>query len=236
MAIALAASYFVSSPDTSKDQAIGTTSFTPATGEVIVVKAVAENETLILDAPIDFSGVSGITWTQQLVNVTTNYCYATLWTGVVTTGGTSTSISIASNSHNFGWFSMVVERWTGAQLAATPATTKTLKTTGPYSSTIVTTAVNSVVSFLDGDWAANTPGTVTYSAAGTVSEGNHDKSPGAYVAYYAYQNAPTAGTQTFGVTSVAGGDNILMAIEVKETPTVPPAVTNHGLIMMGVGI
>jgi hypothetical protein len=229
MALALAASYFLATGSNSSSQTVTTTSFTPAVNELIVLKAMSEDNAFTLNPPTATGG--GITWTKQIETTTANTCRGILWTGIVTV---STSITVSiSNTSNGGYFSAVVERWTGAQLAATPAVVSAAKN-DPYTLQLSTLG-DSVISYADGDWKAIPPGTPTYSAANSVSEGIDDESSkSAYVAYFDYQTATSSGTQTFGVTSPLGRNSMVMGIEI-QVATGGPAVVNHSLMMMGIG-
>ena len=84
---------------------------------------------------------------------------------------------------------MVVERWSGAQLAATPVTVHVTGSGAP-STTLTTVGVNSIVSWCNGDWAAVNGSARTYSTtSGIPAEDGYTFTTGAYTAYYAYQLA-----------------------------------------------
>jgi hypothetical protein len=119
---------------------------------------------------------------------------------------------------------MVVERWTNAKLAATPATnaTKDVNSANGFTGSITTAAANSVVSWCAGDWSAQAPGTIGYRSSAT-QDGLHNKSTLNYVAYYAYQTAASAGAQTFGLTTPAGAAQWkYLAVEVQDAGGGPP--------------
>lgn len=188
-----------------------TASFTPAIGDVIVVKAMSESVATSAATPTD---TSGNTWAAQLTDSTAAHCYGALSTTTVTVSASLTVSTAWSGSA--GFHSMIVERWTGAVLAATPATNGTKTGTGAPSSTITTTAPNSAVSWANGDFAAVSPAGRTYNttSATPTEDGIHDKSTGNYVAEYAWQNAVTPGSQTFGLTAPTGETWTLLAIEI----------------------
>ena len=231
MAIALAGSENVNSPTSTLPATITSTAFTPATGELIIIKVVTEDFLAALNDPIASGG--GITWIKRNENKVASTCAAGIWSGIVTAGGSSITISITTinNGAAGGWFSMVVERWTGAQLDNTPSTI--VASGGSSTITITTTGTNSVVSYLVGDWNAVPPGTPVY-ASGATQDGLHDKSTGAfYTAYYAYQNAAAAGIQTLGLTAPVGRSDTIMGIEIQVAGTAPATIRK--LMLSGVG-
>ncbi len=231
MAIALAGSLNVNSLANTLPGTITSTSFTPATGELIVVKAVTEDSQAGLSDPSATGG--GITWIKRQENTVSSSCSAGIWTGVVNAGGSAITISISTISAGAlnAWFSMVIERWTGAQVDAPPTVASVLG--GSSTSTITTSGTNSIVSYLDGDWNATAPGTPVYASSAT-QDGLHDKSATtSYVAYYAYQNAAIAGVQTFGLTSPVGRKDILIGIEIQVSGTANATIRK--LMLGGVG-
>ena len=213
----LTASYLVVSSAANTTPLV-TPSFTPAVGEIIVVKVAAENGTG-LGTP---SGGS-LTYTSRasFANVNNN-APGGIWT-TTTTSASSMTVSSGTMPLNY-WHSMVVERWSNAQLAATPATNTTKNGAGAPSTTLTTVASNSVVSFLDADYSAVAPGSYAYRSSAT-DEGIHDKSTAIYVAYYAWQTAASTGSQTFGLTSPTGQTWTLLGIEIQDAgsaPALPP--------------
>jgi len=217
VAITLAASFLVVS--TASDlTTLTTSSFTPAAGDIIVVKSAAEAVATVCGTPTD---TNGHTYTAQLTDTSASHCYAKLSTTTVTTA-TSMTVSAATTG-TAGFHSMIVERWTGATLAGSPATNGTKTGTGAPSSTITTTAANSVVSWLNADFAAVSPASRTYNttSATPTEDGIHDKSPTQYVAYYAWQTAATAASQTLGITAPTGQTWTLLGIELLASASGP---------------
>jgi len=230
MAATLVDAMSVNSATNSSILILTTASFTPSAGELLIVKAAIENSYTTFDDPTTTGEV--ITWTKQYESVVGNKCVATIWSGLVTVGGSGTTVSLktVSGSSN-AWTSMVVERWSGAQIAASPAIG--YLSGQSTTTTITTTGTGSYVSYVDGDWNAITPGTPVY-ASGATQENIHDKSPNIYVAYYAYQTAPTAGVQTFGLTAPTNRVDTLIGIEIQAIPAAAPL--NHNLMTLGVGV
>jgi hypothetical protein len=208
----LVASYQVDSAsnDTST---LTTPSFTPAVGEIIVVKGLVEDSGRTLGTP---SGGGG-SYTQQVVDTTASHVYATIWTST-TTVASSTTVSLPFGTGAAAYHSMVVERWSNAQLAATPATADT-RGTGAPSTTLTTAASGSVVSWCCGDWAAidGTSRTYNTTSASPTEDGYRFVSTN-FTAYWAYQTAASASSQTFGLTAPTGQTWTLLGIEIQDLP------------------
>jgi hypothetical protein len=160
------------------------TSFTPTAGDVLVVKTGTWWNAISPGTPTD---TSGQTWTSRVQE-----------TGAPNNGAITVSITPASNSHH----TLLVERWTGAQLAATPATGHALASgSGVASATLTTTANGSAVSWCLYDGSSADPATRTYQASATEESlsDQHGGSNGVF--YFASQAAATAGSQTFGLAT-----------------------------------
>lgn len=192
--------------------ALVTPSFTPGNGEVIVIKAVGADK-LMTWGSLPTGG--SLTYTSRQSVSTANFCSLALWTAVVGASPGSMTVSVTP-SGNANWHSMVVERWSNAALATTPATaTPTTGSGSGPSSVVTTTAANSVVSWADGDWSATSPATKAYRSSAT-EDGIHDGSTSQYVAYYAYQSAVSVGAQTIGLTAPTQTWSML-GVEVKSS-------------------
>lgn len=190
--------------------ALVTASFTPATGDVLVVKGVAA------DAGMTWGTPTGGGWTYtNRVNIGTaaNTTRVAIWTAPVGAGGTAMTVSLTPAGLS-NWHSMVVEVWSSAQLAASPAVASTNAGSGAPTQALTTAAPGSVVSWCNGDWAAVSPASRTFRDAPT-DEGVHDGSTTQYVAYYAYQAAASAGSQTFGLTAPTGQTYSIAGIEIQ---------------------
>ena len=219
----LTASYFTRSA-TQDLTTLTTPSFIPAVGELLIVKAIAEDQSMIMGAPTATGG--GITWTKQIENVG-SLCYEVLYSGTVTIGGSAITVSMANHPTLNSYHSMVVERWTGAVLAAAPATVN-LSNSGAPSQVITTVQANSVVTWMVGDWAAIAPGTPVYRSP-AVQNGFDDRSTVNYVGYYATQPAAVAGTRTLGLTSPSAGMNsFLLGIEIQGVAGNQPPMASAG--------
>lgn len=213
MAPTLTASFPLAS--SAKDTSTLTTSaFTPGVSDVIVVKGASEDHLCVGGTPT----ATGLTFTLRASSAAANNAWVGVWTAVV---ASSSSITVSSSwSGNAGFHSATVERWTSAQLAATPATNATKTGTGAPSTTITTVAANSVVSWANADWAAVAPGTPAYRSSAT-QEQLDDHSTADYVAYHAWQSAAAAGSQTLGLTAPTGQTWTLIGVEVQASTTAP---------------
>jgi hypothetical protein len=174
------------------------TSFTPTAGDVLVVKTGTWWNAISPGTPTD---TSGQTWTSRVQETgAPNNGWVEIWTAVVTgsPGAITVSITPASNSHH----TLLVERWTGAQLAATPATGHALASgSGVASATLTTTANGSAVSWCLYDGSSADPATRTYQASATEESLSDQHSGSNGVFYFASQAAATAGSQTFGLAT-----------------------------------
>jgi hypothetical protein len=205
----LAASFNVNSA-AADTTALTTSSFTPATGDIIVVKGVVADN-FAMAAPSD---TQGNTYTQRALSSLGSNVWAAIWTA---TASSATSMTVSTGTVGAAqWHSTTVERWSGAALAGTPATNGTKTGTGAPATTLTSTGTGSVVTWLNGDWAAVSPAGRTYNttSATPTEDGIHDKSTGFYVAEYAWQAAASPGTQTFGLTAPTGETWTLLGIEI----------------------
>lgn len=213
-------------------------SFTPAVNDVIVVKVITEDFTKTMTAPTD---TQGNTYLQRNVGVTSSECWVSIWT-TLASAATANIITVGGWSGAAGWHSAAFEYWPAAtcKLAASPAVNATKTGTGAPSTTLTTAANGSIVSWANGDWAANAPGSRAYRSSAT-EVGIHDKSTTIYVGYFAYQQAATAGSQTLGLTLPTGQTWCLLGVEVQaqsgasftHTPTDNEGLTDTVTITQG---
>jgi hypothetical protein len=228
MAPSLIASYEVDSAAADTTSLV-TPSFTPSNGEVVLVKVEAADSSCVIGAA---SGGSQ-TYTSRATSTVASNCGAALITAVISGSPGSMTITVPF-SGTAEFHSMVVERWGSAALATTPATNGTKTGSGAPSSTVTTAAANSVVSWCNGDWNAVNPTTITY-LSGATQDGLHDVHTTAYVAYYAYQLAVSAGSQTIGMSAPTGQRWTMLGIEIQAgaAPAAaprPPLVINRAAL------
>ncbi|MCP2339170.1 hypothetical protein [Actinomadura rupiterrae] len=213
MAPSLVTSYAVYA-NASNTTTLTTTTFTPSNGEVLVVKLATWDTAVSMGAP---TGGSQTFTSRNIVapGGFNNWCG--IYTAVVS--GSPVNMTVSSTPSATSWHSMVVERWSGATLAASPAVNATTSGTGTCSTTLTTTAANSVVSWTSADASDKDPSTRAYLSSAT-EDGLQDGHVGNnMVAYYAYQSAATAGSQTMGLSAPTPQTWVLAGIEVKAAAT-----------------
>lgn len=217
--------------------AIVTGSFTPAAGELLVVKIVNgdANQTFGTIAVTGFTLVSSFV---SQVNVGTDgaSCRVGIWTAFVNTSAAGTvSSGTFTNSRARA---MAVERWTGASLAGTPSTSSTVAdATTPWTSTLTTAQNGSVASYVLGDWNAIDPATTAFSGDTATPTRSHADTflTGSMTVWWLSQVAATAGAQTIGISAPSGITTTTAAIEIQDasgggtdaTVTFPQSITIH---------
>lgn len=205
---------YSSAQPTTTSGTLTSTSFTPQVGDVIVVKLVAEDSVVAFNTPTG----GGWTYTSRVSDTTASHVSARIYTAVPSSGGTPQTVSVTATWGASSDATMVVELWRNAKLAASPATCDT-RGSGAPSTTLTTAAANSVVSWCDGDWNAAT-GTATYNTtSATPTQDGNTQVTGRYCAYFAYQAATSAGSQTLGMTAPAGQAWTLLGIEIQASAT-----------------
>lgn len=197
MAPTFVASYnlVTSAEDTST---LTTPAFTPANGEVLVVKL----STWTAGTPMSAPTGGGQTFTKRAESVVGGFRpYVAIYTAVV--AGSPGSTTIASTPAATSWHSMVVERWSGAQLAATPVANAAQGQGVPAASSVGGLTAGSVWSWVATDAQSIDPTTRAYLGAATeeLCDDQHVKLDG--VAYYAYQTA-AGGTNAYGLSAPTG--------------------------------
>lgn len=191
-----------------------TPSLTPANGEVIVVKM----QTWATGTAMGSVTGGSQTWTSQVVEAPGGF---NGWVGISTTTitGFPGSMTVSATPAASCGHSMVVERWTNAQLAVTPAVGSGTAASSAPSATVTTTGPNSVVSWLVYDNNNRDPSTRAYrsSAVDEALDDNHTGTNG--VTYYAYQQAPSAGSQTIGLSAPNTMQWVIAGIEIQAPST-----------------
>lgn len=226
MAPSLTTSYTV--PSAGADTTTLTSSaFSPSAGEVIVVKLCTWDTAAGMNAPTD--SLSALTFTHVGTAAPGGF---NGWTGVwvckVGSAPGSLTISAAPTTGSATRHTMFIERWSSADLAATPATNATVNGSGSTtaSTTLTTTAADSVVSWAMVDEQSRDPAGSSYiTTSGTVTQqGIYDGHVGSNSVHYsAYQTAATAGSNTFGITSSIGTLTwVAVGVEVLAAATATP--------------
>lgn len=200
--------------------ALVTPSFTPTNGEVLVIKLVTWDTGSPMGAPTGGSQ----TYTSRVINAPGGF---NEWCGIYTTiiSGSPGSMTVSSTPSVSLRASMVVERWSGAQLAATPVTNSSSGVGGVASSSITPSSGSSIISWCAGDASSVDPATRAYLASAT-QDGLRDDHVGANgVDYHAYQSSTGTGSQSYGLSAPTGMTWAIAAIEVQASagaPAIPP--------------
>jgi hypothetical protein len=213
VAPSLVASYYVPSAGAST-ATISTPSFTPSNGEVIVVKLETLDTTIAMGAPTGGSQ----TYTSRITVAPGGF---RPWVGIysATVSGSPGSMTVSSTPGALARYSMCVERWSSATLAASPVTNSggtTNGASGAAASTLTTSAANSVISWVAGDAQSLDPAARAYLNSAT-DEGVRDDHVGANgVSYHARQNVAAAGSTSFGLSAPTGMQWDIAGIEVLD--------------------
>jgi hypothetical protein len=207
----LTTSYFVQQ-DGANGFTLATPSFTPAAGEVIVIKGVIEDAFASFGSP---SG-GGLTWTQR-VNIGTAFgtSRCTVWTATVGATPSAMTVSVPFSGYPMP-HAMLVERWGNAKLAGSPALLSSSGSGSAPSGTCTTVAAQSVVSWVNADRNAASSAR-TYRSSAT--EDAYHVVPSTYTGYWAWQQAAAAGAQTCGLTAPASQVWELAGIEIQSANT-----------------
>lgn len=217
MAIVLADSKYVQlSPQGTTT--LTTASFTPSNGDVLIVKMGTWDSASPLGAPTGGSQ----TFTSRVVNAPGGFNqWCAIYTATVSGSPGSMTVSSVPSVSLRG--SMLVERWTGAQLAGSPVTNSATGT-GAASGTITPTAGTSVISWTAGDVNSVDPATRAFLGSGT-GDGLRDDHVGSNgVDYYGYQNSTGTGSQSYGLSAPTGMQYVIAGIEIQAAAaaTTPP--------------
>lgn len=204
MAPTLIASYYAHS-DSQTTNTLVSPSFTPAVGEVIVVKATTEGDYNTIGS---ISGGTGVVWTQRIAVTTGGADPGKLWTTTIATAPGPMTVSVTFGGSN-GQHSIVIERWQG-RLATTPAVGSVVgASTG--AANITTVGIDSVITWCDSDYDHHTSGSTTAYIASTLVATQLLSN---ISAWYAYSPAPTPGTYTMGISSPLTQKGTTFGIEI----------------------
>lgn len=213
MAPSLTASYFVQQAPQGT-AALTTPSFTPSNGEVLVVKLATWDTGVSLGTPTGGSQ----TYTSRIIVAPGGF---RPWVGIYSAvvAGSPGAMTVSSTPSASCECSMVVERWSTASLAGTPATNSGGTTNGGGStpaSTLTTTAADSILTWVSGDAQSVDPATRAYLGSATEDglRDRHALSDG--VDYHAYQSVAVAGSTSFGFSAPTGQTWCLAGMEVLD--------------------
>lgn len=203
---------FVSNAGTNTN-VLTTPSFTPANGELLVVKAVVSDPTVTMGAPTGGSQ----TYTSQLSVTPGGFKpNVQIWTAIVS--GSPGSMTVSSTPTGSAYHSLLVERWVGAQLGVTPAVGSFNDATGAANASLTSVGHGSVVTWAAGDLQSLDPATRAYLASATENGLNDGHLAADGVHYYAWQNAASPGTQSFGLSLPTGMKYTIGGLEILDLP------------------
>lgn len=216
MAITLIASYQLKSA-VQGTTALVTPSFTPSNGEVITITMESFDTTITMTATNSGSQTVKTPVTEQPGGFNG---FARIST--IEVSGSPGSMTVTGTPSASARYSMTVERWGGAQLAATPVTNANTSTTGAAQSTITPTAGTSIIAWVGQDSQSVDPTTRTYAGSGT-DDGTRDDHVGSNgVGYHGYQNSTGTGSQTYGLSTPTGQKWVICAVEVQAQASANP--------------
>lgn len=189
-------------------------SITVANGDVLVIKGLTSDASLTFGSP---SGGSQ-TYTSQYSLFTAVFTGVQIWTATISgsPGTVTVTVPVSGTSHTHG---MVVEHWTNAAVAATPAIGHAQSASGTPSATITTTVPQSRVSWVNGDWNAVTGARTYVTSSQTPVEESSQQSDAHYVGDWAWQPCVSAASQTFGLSAPAAQKWTLAGIEILPLQT-----------------
>jgi hypothetical protein len=216
--------------DTSNTVAL-TASVTIAAGDVIVVKATSpRGDASAYNTPT----ATGLAFTLRISEYTqTNHNRAAIWTAVAASALGATTITWTwTGLANF--HSMVVERWSDAQLDPTPVTVVAFGTGSLPSTTITPEAANSVITMLNTDWVPTNPvgraWVTTSTTDATVWETFMKFVSLNYWTAYAYMRVGAIGSKTIGMSAPSGQNWTIIGVELLA-PSAAPA-PHKGQVMI----
>lgn len=225
MAISLAGSYYVQiSPQGTTT--LTTASFTPANGDVLVIKMGTWDTGSPLGAPTGGSQ----TYTSRVINAPGGFNqWAAIYTAVVS--GSPGSMTVSSTPSVSLRGSMLVERWSGAQLAASPVT-HSASGAGTAAGTLTPAGgASSVISWTAGDVNSVDPATRAYLGSGT-GDGLRDDHVGSNgVDYYGYQSSTGSGAQSYGLSAPTGMGWVIAGIEIQAVAGGPAFLASPPLVI-----
>lgn len=198
-----------------------TPSFTPANGEIIVVKMTTWDSAAAMNAPTGGSQ----TYTSRVIEAPGGF---NGWCGIYTAtiSGSPGSMTISAAPATGSRHNMVVERWLNATLAASPVTAVSADGSGSFAAhgSLTTSAPNSAVSWCAVDDQSIDPSTRAYLNS-AVEEGVDDGHVGANaVQYFGYHIAASQGSTSYGLSAPTGMKYDTAAIEILASGSSGPPI------------
>lgn len=202
-----------------------TASFSTSTGDLIVILGSAALSDKSFAAAGPSASGATITWTsQENVGTSGNFCRAQAYTGQVTSGSGTTTISwVNDGGTGTRFWGFIVYHFT-AHGGVGAAESSTAAGTAP-SRAITTTGADSAVVYLSADWSAIDGASRTWRTINSITptSGNgfekvYFRDSSQYTVYSAIWNGVgTAGSKTSGLSAPTGQDASMIAIEVLGT-------------------
>lgn len=219
-AVVLVASYEVDI-NAANNNTLTTPAFTPATGELLIVKA--GNGDVRGTFAVNPTDTQDLEWTrQQSFFSGTNQSAAQVNTARVRTA-TSMTVSLAMTGSPY-YHSMVVERWAWAGLhPTTPSVAVPTTGTGAPSATVTTIGTESAITWVNADWVPANPSSRAYRSGAT--EDGLQYTAGIIAVYYAWQRASVNGAQTIGLSAPGGQTWSMVGVELLTKVSVTPSAT-----------
>lgn len=223
----------------SNSTSLVSSSITVAQNDIIVVKFANENAAQTLSAVTNTGTAGAQTWTPQAnTGASGSQGRVGIVTAVASAAGTVTiTVPVAASD----WHSATFNVWDGTQVALPASPLRLAKDgtvpsvavgsggigTGAPLGTTTSCAAGSVLDWVNSDFAAVSPASRAYRSS-AFDQGVHDKSTSFYVAYYAYQQVGSTGTQTVGLTLPTGQTWNIAAIELTAAAPVAARVPLRG--------
>lgn len=204
-------------------------SFTPAAGELLVVKA----GTAATAATVQAVAGGALTWT-RLVNpmVTAGEAPAAIWAAPVPTGqaaAMTVSVTFANTSTNQAVLAgFAYERWSNATIAA-PANTAARVGSASGLAKLASATFGAAFTWADFD-ANGANGTAAGYYGGATPTATIAATPGQFGAYFGYQLISPVSTATFGASSPPGQAATLVGLELLPKVNTPGATLIETLI------
>ncbi|MDN5920785.1 MAG: hypothetical protein L0I76_37740, partial [Pseudonocardia sp.] len=213
----LVAHYEVDTP-ASGGTSLESESFTPAEGEILVVKSLAGDSGATLGAP---SG-GGLTYTLRASSSTAGWSTGRIDTAVVGASPSAMTVSVSVTNGTNRSPSLYVERWAGVALADPVATNavKTGTTAQTMNPVLTSTVAGSVITWCVGDWQVVSGGTPAYWSAGAVQI--HEQRNSATNYWSVWQPDDEVGGQVLGMSAPTGQKWTLLGIELVPAAAAEP--------------
>lgn len=198
-----------------------TQSFTVQSADVLIATAVCEDDGICNNTSpsvaIVISSTPSLTWTAQQTQILVNNVSETISSAVANTNGSMTVTATKNTASATHWG---VSVWDYRNSGGVGSCVKALGSGAPTVN--ITTAADSAITVVDGDWAAVTGASTGRTGAGTFTKDEDRAGDGSSYGVHIGHNADfvAGGTVAVGYTAPTGQTYTLMACEVKAASTV----------------